>query len=227
MDKNLPTENQAKKPTALEKVTVDPVIPPYTPEPATKFGKDKKKLFIVVAVALVILILVGINIFKPNNPSPTKNYSQNDVVNYPTKGMLSFTPSELSLPDNSGAQTVYVNFDAGDQKVSAVEFEIHYETGGLKNVVIEAFNDKNSAMGQSLKIVKNDFYPKRGVAYLKYQLKEGYFEQKGSAILAKITFSTKKVVEYTDIEIKNPKMSFTSAGENFTPGTKLLHITKR
>ncbi len=217
MDKNLPTNNEIK----------NPVIPPTPPEPPTKIRKDKKKLFIVGAVALVILILVGINIFKPTTQSPTKNYSQNDAAKYPTKGMISFTSSELSLPDNSGTQTVYVNFDAGDQKVSAVEFEIHYETGGLKNVGIEAFNDKNSALGQSLKIVKNDFYPKRGVAYLKYQLKDGNFEQKGSAKLAKITFSTKNVVEYTDIEIKNPTLTFTAAGENFTPETKPLHITER
>lgn len=219
---------------------MDKNVPPITstPNDLPEVDSQQKKLSIVtnqnkkliLFVAIIsVLIAVGatsMTLFQPKEKTSTiPKLSQDTEKNISTKGSIYFEPAELTLPDKSLQQTSYVVLDAGDQKVSEVKFTIQYETGGIENVAIKAFNDTTSALGQSLQIVKNDFYPKRGVSYLKFNLKDGYFEQKGKAILAEITFTTKKVVEYSDIDIVNPTFSFLAGGETFKPFPTSLHIT--
>lgn len=191
--------------------------------------KDYKKFKILIAACFLFFIAIfAILLFSENktakkittmssSPAPEK-------TKISSKGFIIIEPSLLSLPDNSTLTTAYITLDAGDISVSQVEFDVEYETGAIGNFNIKAYSDPTSALSNSLQIVANDYDPLRGVSHLKYSLKQGNYEQKGSGKLAVVTFNTKVIPEYTFIKITNASFSYKPSGAIYTPEITPLKI---
>ena len=199
-----------------------------TPEEPVELRPANRKKIIILGATILLFVVIAIIFsvianFSKKTDNPTSTVAPTKAVEQ-KKGTISIEPSTLSLGDNSALNTAYVLFDGEDISTTEVEFDIEYETGAITNFNVKAYSDPNSALGQSLRIIENSINTNTGTTHSKFSLKNGYFEQKGSAKLAVITFNTKVVSEYSLIKFAKAKFSYKPAGATYTPNTIPLRI---